>query len=98
MNEPVVPEDYFRIPNGGQVEMRCQVYASGGDHIYLDWKRSDHRPLPEGSTVHSGVLNIPAVDKTAAGEYVCIGMDHARNVLFRAKSHLEVLCKGIDRK
>ncbi|XP_076237238.1 basement membrane-specific heparan sulfate proteoglycan core protein-like isoform X3 [Calliopsis andreniformis] len=90
-NEPTIPEDYFRIPNGGKVEMRCQAYASDGNHIYLDWKRSDHQPLPVGSTVHNGVLTIPAVDKSAAGEYVCLGMDHARNILFRAKSHLEVL-------
>lgn len=88
-----IPEDYFRIPNGGKVEMRCQVYASNGNQISLDWKRNDHHPLPEGSTVHNGVLTIPAVEKSAAGEYVCLGMDQAGTVLFRAKSHLEVLCK-----
>ncbi|XP_076230674.1 terribly reduced optic lobes isoform X32 [Nomia melanderi] len=84
------PDKYFKIPNGGKVEMRCQVYVSSGNHIYLDWKRSDRRPLPEGNMVHNGVLTIPAVDKSAAGEYVCLGMDQAGNVLFRAKSHLEV--------
>lgn len=77
------------------MEMRCYVRSSDGNHIYLDWKRTDHRPLPEGSTVHNGILNIPVADKSAAGEYVCLGMDQARNVLFRAKSHLEVLCKMI---
>ncbi|XP_015437459.1 PREDICTED: basement membrane-specific heparan sulfate proteoglycan core protein [Dufourea novaeangliae] len=87
----MIPEDYFRIPNGGKVEMRCQVYAPGGNHIYLDWKRNDHRLLPAGSTVNNGVLTIPAVDKSTAGEYVCLGMDQAGTVLFRAKSHLEVL-------
>ncbi|XP_029051246.2 basement membrane-specific heparan sulfate proteoglycan core protein isoform X2 [Osmia bicornis bicornis] len=86
-----VPKDYFKIPSGGKVEMRCYVRSSDGNHIYLDWKRTDHRPLPEGSTVHNGILNIPVADKSAAGEYVCLGMDQARNVLFRAKSHLEVL-------
>ncbi|XP_076397846.1 terribly reduced optic lobes isoform X10 [Megachile rotundata] len=86
-----IPIDYFRIPNGGKVEMRCYVHSSDGDHIYLDWKRTDHRPLPEGSTVHNGILNIPSVDRSAAGEYVCLGMDQAGNVLFRAKSHLDVL-------
>ncbi|XP_076684002.1 terribly reduced optic lobes isoform X2 [Andrena cerasifolii] len=86
-----IPEDYFRIPNGGKVEMRCQVYASNRNPIYLDWKRNDHHPLPEGSTVHNGVLTIPVVEKSAAGEYVCLGTNEAGAVLFRAKSHLEVL-------
>ncbi|XP_053982835.1 basement membrane-specific heparan sulfate proteoglycan core protein-like isoform X1 [Hylaeus volcanicus] len=85
------PQDYFRIPTGGKVEMRCQALASDGNHILLDWKRSDHLPLPKGSTVHNGILNIPDVDKSAAGEYVCLGMDHAGTILFKAKSHLEVL-------
>ncbi|XP_076378249.1 terribly reduced optic lobes isoform X5 [Megalopta genalis] len=85
----IVSENNFKIPNGGKVEMRCQV-VSEVSHIYLDWKRSDHRPLPEGSMVHNGVLTIPAVDRSAAGEYVCLGMDQGGNVLFRAKSYLEV--------
>ncbi|XP_025163883.1 basement membrane-specific heparan sulfate proteoglycan core protein [Harpegnathos saltator] len=87
----LIPEDYLRIPNGGKVEMRCQVFGPDGDHIYLDWKRSDHRSLPEGSTVHNGVLSIPTVDRTAAGEYICLGLDPAGAVLFRAKSHLEII-------
>ncbi|XP_078043463.1 terribly reduced optic lobes isoform X5 [Augochlora pura] len=85
----IVSENNFKIPNGGKVEMRCQV-VSEVNHIYLDWKRSDHRPLPAGSMVHNGVLTIPAVDRSAAGEYVCLGMDQTGNVLFRAKSYLEV--------
>ncbi|XP_067214275.1 basement membrane-specific heparan sulfate proteoglycan core protein isoform X33 [Linepithema humile] len=87
----LIPEDYLRIPNGGKVEMRCQVNGPDGDHIYLDWKRSDHRPLPEGSTVHNGVLSVPVVDRSAAGEYICLGLDTSGNVLFRTKSHLEVI-------
>ncbi|XP_014478060.1 PREDICTED: basement membrane-specific heparan sulfate proteoglycan core protein isoform X5 [Dinoponera quadriceps] len=87
----LIPEDYLRIPNGGKVEMRCQVFGPDGDHIYLDWKRSDHRFLPEGSTVHNGVLSIPTVDRTAAGEYICLGLDPTGTVLFRAKSHLEII-------
>ncbi|XP_019884797.1 basement membrane-specific heparan sulfate proteoglycan core protein isoform X13 [Camponotus floridanus] len=87
----LIPKDYLRIPNGGKVEMRCQVFGPDGDHIYLDWKRSDHRPLPEGSTVHNGVLSIPTVDRNAAGEYICLGLDPASTVLFRAKSHLEII-------
>ncbi|XP_020284881.1 basement membrane-specific heparan sulfate proteoglycan core protein isoform X6 [Pseudomyrmex gracilis] len=86
-----IPEDYLRIPNGGKVEMRCQVFGPDGNQIYLDWKRSDHRPLPDGSTVHSGVLSIPTVDRNAAGEYICLGLDPFGNVLFRAKSHLEII-------
>ncbi|XP_061934455.1 basement membrane-specific heparan sulfate proteoglycan core protein isoform X39 [Apis cerana] len=86
-----IPKDYLRIPNGGKVEMRCHVHDNDGNHIYLDWKRTDHRALPNGSSVHNGVLIIPAVDKSAAGEYVCSGMDQAGNLLFKAKSHLEVL-------
>lgn len=89
----LIPEDYLRIPNGGKVEMRCQVFGPDGNHIYLDWKRSDHRALPEGSTVHNGVLNIPTVDRNAAGEYICLGLDPSGTVLFRAKSHLEIICK-----
>jgi len=89
----LIPKDYLRIPNGGKVEMRCQVFGSDGDHIYLDWKRSDHRSLPEGSTVHNGVLSIPTVDRNAAGEYICLGLDPAGTVLFRAKSHLEIICE-----
>lgn len=87
----LIPKDYLRIPNGGKVEMRCQVFGPDGDHIYLDWKRSDHRALPEGSTVRNGVLSIPTVDRTAAGEYICLGLDTAGTVLFRAKSHLEII-------
>ncbi|XP_039313929.1 basement membrane-specific heparan sulfate proteoglycan core protein isoform X5 [Solenopsis invicta] len=87
----LIPEDYLRIPNGGKVEMRCQVFGPDGNHIYLDWKRSDHRSLPEGSTVHNGVLSIPTVDRNAAGEYICLGLDPAGTVLFRAKSHLEII-------
>ncbi|XP_072758580.1 basement membrane-specific heparan sulfate proteoglycan core protein isoform X9 [Anoplolepis gracilipes] len=87
----LIPKDYLRIPNGGKVEMRCQVFGPDGDHIYLDWKRSDHRSLPEGSTVHNGVLSIPTVDRNAAGEYICLGLDPAGTVLFRAKSHLEII-------
>lgn len=75
------------------MEMRCQVFGPDGDHIYLDWKRSDHRSLPEGSTVHNGVLSIPTVDRNAAGEYICLGLDPAGTVLFRAKSHLEIICE-----
>jgi len=89
----LIPKDYLRIPNGGKVEMRCQVFGPDGDHIYLDWKRSDHRSLPEGSTVHNGVLSIPTVDRNAAGEYICLGLDPAGIVLFRAKSHLEIICE-----
>ncbi|CAL7942482.1 unnamed protein product [Xylocopa violacea] len=84
-------KDYFRIPIGGKVEMRCRVQASDGNHIYLDWKRTDRKSLPEDSTVHNGVLIIRAADKNAAGEYVCSGVDQAGNLLFRAKSHLDVL-------
>ncbi|XP_018343829.1 PREDICTED: basement membrane-specific heparan sulfate proteoglycan core protein isoform X5 [Trachymyrmex septentrionalis] len=87
----LIPKDYLRIPDGGKVEMRCQVFGPDGDHIYLDWKRSDHRSLPEGSTVHNGVLSIPTVDRNAAGEYICLGLDPAGTVLFRAKSHLEII-------
>ncbi|XP_050453317.1 basement membrane-specific heparan sulfate proteoglycan core protein isoform X8 [Cataglyphis hispanica] len=87
----LIPKDYLRIPNGGKVEMRCQVLGLDGDQIYLDWKRSDHRALPEGSTVHNGVLSIPTVDRNAAGEYICLGLDPAGTVLFRAKSHLEII-------
>ncbi|XP_018057777.1 PREDICTED: basement membrane-specific heparan sulfate proteoglycan core protein isoform X9 [Atta colombica] len=87
----LIPKDYLRIPDGGKVEMRCQVFGPDGDHIYLDWKRSDHRSLPEGSTVHNGVLSIPTVNRNAAGEYICLGLDPAGTVLFRAKSHLEII-------
>lgn len=89
----MIPEDYLKIPNGGKVEMRCQVFGPDGDHIYLDWKRSDHHSLPIGSTVHNGVLSIPTVNKTAAGEYIYLGLGTAGTVLFKAKSHLEIICK-----
>lgn len=88
----LIPEDFLRIPNSGKVEMRCQVIAPDGDQIYLDWKRSDHRALPKGSTVHNGVLSIPTVDKSAAGEYICLGLNPAGTVIFKAKSHLEIIC------
>ncbi|XP_035741559.1 basement membrane-specific heparan sulfate proteoglycan core protein-like isoform X33 [Vespa mandarinia] len=87
----LIPEDFLRIPNNGKVEMRCQVIAPDGDQIYLDWKRSDHRALPKGSTVHNGVLSIPTVDKSAAGEYICLGLNPAGTVIFKAKSHLEII-------
>ncbi|KAI4497448.1 hypothetical protein M0802_007459 [Mischocyttarus mexicanus] len=86
-----IPEDFLRIPNGGKVEMRCQVLAPDGDQIYLEWKRSDHRVLPKGSTVYDGVLSIPVVDKNSAGEYICLGLNPAGAVIFKAKSHLEVI-------
>ncbi|CAK9818273.1 Basement membrane-specific heparan sulfate proteoglycan core protein [Anthophora quadrimaculata] len=89
--DDTIPKDYLKIPNGGKVEIRCRAHAYDGNHIYLDWKRTDHKPLPSGSTVHNGILIIPAVDKSAAGEYVCSGMDQAGTLLFRAKSHLEIL-------
>ncbi|XP_014607947.1 PREDICTED: basement membrane-specific heparan sulfate proteoglycan core protein isoform X7 [Polistes canadensis] len=90
-NGVLIPEDFLRIPNGGKVEMRCQVIAPDGDQIYLDWKRSDHRALPKGSTVHNGVLSIPVVDKYSAGEYICLGLNPAGTVIFKAKSHLEII-------
>ncbi|XP_023290722.1 basement membrane-specific heparan sulfate proteoglycan core protein [Orussus abietinus] len=86
-----IPETSLRIPNGGNVEMRCQVVGLDDDKIYLDWRRSDHRPLPEGSTVHNGVLRIPAMTKEAAGEYFCLGLNPDGNVLFKEKSHLEII-------
>lgn len=72
--------------------MRCQVYGPDDNRIYLDWKRSDHRPLPDGSTVRNGILTIPAVNKEAAGEYICLGLNSAGSVLFRALSRVEVIC------
>ncbi|XP_034945971.1 basement membrane-specific heparan sulfate proteoglycan core protein isoform X4 [Chelonus insularis] len=91
-NEGVrIPEDFLRIPAGGNVEIRCQVAAPYDSRIYLDWKRSDRRILPPGSTVHNGILTIPEVTKEAAGEYVCLGLDHTGAELFRAKSHLEII-------
>ncbi|XP_017794098.1 PREDICTED: basement membrane-specific heparan sulfate proteoglycan core protein isoform X2 [Habropoda laboriosa] len=91
VSDDSIPMDYLRIPNGGRVEIHCSVHAYDGNHIYLDWKRTDHKPLPEGSTVHNGVLIIPEVEKSAAGEYVCSGMDQAGSPLFKAKSRLVVL-------
>lgn len=91
----LIPEDHLRIPNGGKVEMRCHVSGYENDHIYVDWIRSDRRPLPQGSTVRNGVLNIPVVDRNAAGEYICLGLNTAGAVLFRAKSHVEIICKYI---
>lgn len=79
------------------MEMRCHVQDSDGHRIYLDWRRADDRPLPAGNSVDNGVLIIPVVDKSAAGEYVCTGRDLTGNVLFRATSVLEVLCKIFDR-
>lgn len=76
--------------------MRCHVDDSDGNQIYLDWKRTDGKPLPDRSFVHNGVLIIPSVDKSAAGEYICSGMDQAGRLLFGPKSHLEVLCKIIN--
>lgn len=92
LNEGIrIPEDYLRLPVGGKVEIRCQVISS--TEIHLDWKRSDRRPLPSGSTVHGGTLTIPDVTKDAAGEYHCLGLNYAGAELFRAKSHLTIICK-----
>ncbi|XP_026667400.1 basement membrane-specific heparan sulfate proteoglycan core protein-like [Ceratina calcarata] len=85
------PTDYVRIPEGGKVEIRCRGELIDRSKIYLEWSKTDRRPLPQGSTVHEGVLVIPVVDKSAAGEYVCTGTDSAGNVLFMRKSQLEVL-------
>ncbi|XP_060829423.1 basement membrane-specific heparan sulfate proteoglycan core protein-like isoform X3 [Bombus pascuorum] len=90
-NDNAIRTDYLRIPDGGKVEMRCHVQDSDGHRIYLDWRRVDDRPLPAGNSVDNGVLIIPVVDKSAAGEYVCTGRDLTGNVLFRATSVLEVL-------
>ncbi|XP_044579343.1 basement membrane-specific heparan sulfate proteoglycan core protein isoform X2 [Cotesia glomerata] len=91
-NEGVrIPDDYLRIPSGGRVEIRCQVVGPDDSRIYLDWKRSDRQSLPAGSTVHNGVLSIPEVTKEAAGEYICLGLNHDGAELFRAKSHLEII-------
>ncbi|XP_050492351.1 basement membrane-specific heparan sulfate proteoglycan core protein-like isoform X7 [Bombus huntii] len=90
-NDNAIRTDYLRIPDGGKVEMRCHVQDSDGHRIYLDWRRADDRPLPAGNSVDNGVLIIPVVDKSAAGEYVCTGRDLTGNVLFRATSVLEVL-------
>ncbi|XP_066593540.1 basement membrane-specific heparan sulfate proteoglycan core protein [Prorops nasuta] len=87
----LIPGDHLRIPNGGKVEIRCRVEATNNEHIYVDWKRSDERPLPAGSTVHGGILNIPVVNRSAAGDYVCLGFGPNRAVLFKAKTHLEVI-------
>ncbi|XP_076631096.1 terribly reduced optic lobes isoform X1 [Colletes latitarsis] len=88
--EALIPVDESKIPIGGRVEMRCRVYASNGNDIRVDWRRSDHRRMPHGHTVHNGLLIIPDVDKSAAGEYICLGMDQTGNILFKAKSLLIV--------
>ncbi|XP_024936745.1 basement membrane-specific heparan sulfate proteoglycan core protein [Cephus cinctus] len=90
-NGVIVSEKDLNIPNGGKVEMRCLVSGPDNNQIYLDWKRSDRRPLPEGSIVSGGVLSIPVVTKEAAGEYFCLGLNPAGAVLFKAKSHLKVI-------
>ncbi|KAK9294716.1 hypothetical protein QLX08_010779 [Tetragonisca angustula] len=84
-------KDYLRIPDGGKVEMRCNIHDYNGNRIYLDWKRADHSPLPAGNIVDNGVLIIPVVNKSAAGDYVCTGTDQAGNVLVKATFHVEVL-------
>ncbi|XP_057332116.1 basement membrane-specific heparan sulfate proteoglycan core protein isoform X8 [Microplitis mediator] len=86
-----IPDDFMRIPNGGTVEMRCQAIGPDDARIYLDWKKSDRQPLPPGSSVHNGILIIPDVTKEAAGEYICLGLNHVGVELFRAKSHLEII-------
>ncbi|XP_043520278.1 basement membrane-specific heparan sulfate proteoglycan core protein isoform X8 [Frieseomelitta varia] len=84
-------KDYLRIPDGGKVEMRCNIHDYNGNRIYLDWKRADHSPLPAGNIVDNGVLIIPVVNKSAAGDYVCTGTDQVGNVLVKATFHVEVL-------
>ncbi|XP_053595057.1 basement membrane-specific heparan sulfate proteoglycan core protein isoform X11 [Microplitis demolitor] len=86
-----IPDDFMRIPSGGTVEMRCQAIGPDDSRIYLDWKKSDRQPLPPGSSVHNGILIIPDVTKEAAGEYICLGLNHLGVELFRAKSHLEII-------
>ena len=73
--------------------MRCNIHDYNGNRIYLDWKRADHSPLPAGNIVDNGVLIIPVVNKSAAGDYVCTGTDQAGNVLVKATFHVQVLCK-----
>ena len=86
-----VPDDFQKIRAGGTVEIRCRVAESHGSQIYLDWKRTDRRPLPEGSVVRDGSLTIQNVTRAANGEYVCLGLNVDGTELFRAKTHLEVI-------
>lgn len=83
----------MRITPGGRAEIRCRILGPVDSQIYVDWKRADRRPLPEGSVVHGHTLTINGVTKEAAGEYVCIGLDPAGVEVFRAKHNLQVVCE-----
>ncbi|XP_045130066.1 basement membrane-specific heparan sulfate proteoglycan core protein-like isoform X13 [Portunus trituberculatus] len=79
------------IPAGSPYEFTC----SGGpesEQLEFSFRRSDNRPLPQGSRSHQGTLYLTAVDESVSGEYACVGSDRITGIIrFTIYTTIEVL-------
>ncbi|XP_065349473.1 basement membrane-specific heparan sulfate proteoglycan core protein isoform X6 [Cloeon dipterum] len=84
-----IPEKKMEVSVGGRAELRCFV-TNNREQIFLNWIRSDNRPLPRGHFQRDGILSLVNVEKSDAGEYACTGTRDG-NEVFRSYANLEVL-------
>lgn len=57
--------------------------------------RGNNRQMPQGYVVRDGTLYIDDVKPDSAGEYICVGINNAGQVVFTAKANLVVIGKDM---
>ncbi|KAK8399442.1 hypothetical protein O3P69_003493 [Scylla paramamosain] len=73
-------------------EFMCSGEGPESDQLEFSFRRSDNRPLPQGSRTHQGTLYLTVVDESASGEYACVGRDRiSGSILFTIYTTIEVL-------
>ncbi|XP_059491072.1 basement membrane-specific heparan sulfate proteoglycan core protein isoform X8 [Neocloeon triangulifer] len=85
----ILDQDRMRVSSGGTAELRCYV-RNNGEQIFLNWIRTDNRPMPREHRIQDGILTITNVDSSAAGGYACVGIHNGREI-FRGNAYLEVV-------
>ncbi|CAB3365823.1 Hypothetical predicted protein [Cloeon dipterum] len=84
-----IPQKKMEVSVGGRAELRCFV-TNNREQIFLNWIRSDNRPLPRGHFQRDGILSLLNVEKSDAGEYACTGTRDGDEV-FRSYATLDVI-------
>ncbi|XP_050723887.1 basement membrane-specific heparan sulfate proteoglycan core protein-like isoform X5 [Eriocheir sinensis] len=80
------------VPAGSAYEFTCSGYGPAAEDIAFTFRRSDNRPLPQGSRVDDNVLYLVNVDQNASGEYACVGSDRVSGIIrFTIYTTIEVL-------
>ncbi|XP_063876291.1 uncharacterized protein LOC135109132 [Scylla paramamosain] len=80
------------IPAGSPYEFMCSGEGPESDQLEFSFRRSDNRPLPQGSRTHQGTLYLTVVDESASGEYAFVGRDRiSGSILFTIYTTIEVL-------